>query len=102
MEGAPWLMELPMNRRNFLFTSSGAAVGSMLVHGLPEIAEGETSPYADSGLVTGTPKPLKHEEVPGFLSAAQIAPHHSAHYGAALKAFTGIEQKFEESFRNGT
>ena len=27
-----------------------------------------------------------------------MAPHHTAHYGGALKAFVGIEQQFEEQF----
>lgn len=91
-----------MNRRNFLFTSSGAAAGSLVVPGLAESAEGDPSPHAGSGLVTGTPKPLRHKEVPGFLSAAQIAPHHTAHYGGALKAFAAIDQKFEDSSQKGT
>ena len=91
-----------MDRRNFLFASSGAAAGSLLVPGLAGADEGDKSPYAGSGLITGTPKPLRHKEVPGFLSAAQIAPHHSAHYGGALKAFVGADAKFEESFTKGT
>jgi Fe-Mn family superoxide dismutase len=91
-----------MDRRHFLFASSGAAAGSLLVPGLAEADDGDKSPYAGSGLVTGALKPLRHKEVPGFLSAAQIAPHHTAHYGGALKAFVGIEQKFEESFAKGT
>ena len=91
-----------MHRRTFLFTSSGAAAGSLLVPGLADAAEEKKSPFADSGLVTGNPKPLKHKEIPGFLSAAQVAPHHTAHYGGALKAFVGIDQKFEESFAKGT
>ncbi len=90
-----------MDRRNFLFTSSGATAGALLVPGLAEADEADKSPYADSGLITGKPKPLRHKSVPGFLSAAQIAPHHTAHYGGALKAFTGIEEKFEESFTKG-
>lgn len=91
-----------MDRRNFLFASSGAAAGSLLVPGFAQADEGDKSPYAGSGLVTGTLKPLRHKEVPGFLSAAQIAPHHTAHYGGALKAFVGIDQKFEDSFARGT
>jgi Fe-Mn family superoxide dismutase len=91
-----------MNRRNFFFASSGAAAGSLLVPGLADASDGETSPYAGSGLVTGTPKPLRHKDVPGFLSAAQIAPHHTAHYGGALKAFAAAEAKFEEGFTKGT
>ena len=91
-----------MNRRNFLFASSGAAAGTVLVSGLAEGAEEIASPFAGSGLITGKPKALRHKEVPGFLSAAQIAPHHTAHYGGALKAFTGVDEKFEESFAKGT
>jgi superoxide dismutase, Fe-Mn family len=91
----------PIHRRTFLFTSSGAAVGSLLVPGLADGDEGDRSPFAGSGLVTGNLKPLRYKEIPGFLSAAQIAPHHTAHYGGALKAFVGIDQKFEESFTQG-
>ena len=92
----------PLNRRTFLFASSGAAAGSLLVPGLAGAEGGDTSPYAGSGLVTGKPKALRHKEVPGFLSAAQIAPHHTAHYGGALKAFVGVEERFEEQFAKGT
>ena len=90
-----------MNRRSFFFASSGAAAGSLLVPGFAESDEGGKSPLADSGLATGKLKPLRHKEVPGFLSAAQIAPHHTAHYGGALKAFVGADAKFEESFIKG-
>lgn len=90
-----------MNRRDFVFASSGAAAGTLVVPGLAEAGEDHRSPSAGSGLITGTPKPLRHKEVPGFLSAAQIAPHHTAHYGGALKAFVGLDQKFEASFANG-
>src|SRR5215204_115114 len=91
-----------MNRRNFLFASSGAAAGTLLVPGLAEAEEGNKSPYAGSGLVTGKVKPLRHKEMPGFLSAAQVTPHHTAHYGGALKAIVGVEDKLEESFTKGT
>jgi Fe-Mn family superoxide dismutase len=92
-----------MNRRTFLFTSSGAAAGSLLVPGLAAGAEeGHKSPYAGSGLVTGRLKTLRHKEIPGFLSAAQVTPHYTAHYGGALKAFVGVEERLEESFSRGT
>ena len=91
------------SRRRFLFSSSGAAAGSFLA---PELsAAAEDSPKLDwssSGLVTGQLKPLRHKSIPGFLSAEQIAPHHSAHYGGALKTFVSIDEKFDQSFRNGT
>jgi superoxide dismutase, Fe-Mn family len=90
-------------RRHFLFLSSGAVAGNVLASGHCEADESvpHAFDYAASGLVTGKPKQLKHKEIPGFLSAAQIAPHHTAHYGGALKAFVGIEAKFEEKFQNG-
>ena len=91
-----------MNRRTFLFTSSGAAAGSLLVRGVASAEPDSTLLIPESALVTGIPKPLRYGEVPGFLSAAQISPHHTAHYGGALKAFVGVEQAMEESFAKGT
>ena len=93
----------PLSRRNFFFASSGAAAGSLLVPGLAGAAADEhLLDFSKSGLATGTAKPLKLKEIPGFLSAQQIAPHHTAHYGGALKTFVGIDTKFEDSFQNGT
>lgn len=88
-----------MQRREFLLTSSGAAAGHMWVAGLPDLPVGGQSPA--SGLATGTPKPLRHTEIPGFLSAAQIAPHHTAHYGGALNAFKMVEAQYEEALASG-
>jgi superoxide dismutase, Fe-Mn family len=51
--------------------------------------------------VTGQPKPLKHESIPGFLSAEQIAPHHTAHYGGALKGYAAADAQIEESVKSG-
>lgn len=90
-----------LSRRGFLFVSSGAAAGQMLVPGMAA-ADERRSPWAESGLVTGSPKPLRYAAIPGFLSAEQMAPHHSAHYGGALRAFAGIEARFEEYFGQGT
>ena len=91
----------PLNRRNFLFASSGAAAGTLAVSGLLDAAEVGPVDFSQSGLVTGQPKPLKHNEIPGFLSAAQIAPHHTAHYGGALKAVVAADAKLEESTKSG-
>lgn len=90
----------PLNRRNFLFASSGAAAGTFAVAGLVEGAESDSVDYSQSGLVTGQPKPLRHPEIPGFLSAEQIAPHHTAHYGGALKAFVSADANLEEKTKN--
>jgi Fe-Mn family superoxide dismutase len=91
-----------LNRRNFVFLSSGAAAGSFLASSLAEAADGAPLDFSMSGLATGNPKALKHKEIPGFLSAQQIAPHHTAHYGGALKAFVSIDAKFEDAFQKGT
>lgn len=90
------------NRRNFLFASSGAAAGALIVPGRAEAEEPSQPDYSKSGLVTGQLKPLKHKEIPGFLSAAQIAPHHTAHYGGALKAVVAADTKLEEATKSGT
>jgi len=90
-----------VNRRNFLFASSGAAAGTLAVPGLLEAAESGAIDFSASGLVTGQPKPLKHKEIPGFLSAAQIAPHHTAHYGGALKAVVAADTQLAESTKSG-
>ncbi len=91
-----------ISRRTFFFASSGAAAGTLAVPGLLAATEPDAFDFNASGLATGAPKPLKHTEIPGFLSAAQIAPHHTAHYGGALKAFLEVEQKLEQSFAQGT
>lgn len=90
-----------LNRRNFLFASSGAAAGTLAVPGLLDAAEAGPADFSQSGLATGRPKALKHKEIPGFLSAAQIAPHHTAHYGGALKAVVAADAKLEESTKSG-
>jgi superoxide dismutase, Fe-Mn family len=87
----------PVSRRSFLFASSGAAAGTFAVAGLADGAESGPVDYSQSGLVTGQPKPLKHSEIPGFLSAEQIAPHHTAHYGGALKAFVSADANLVET-----
>lgn len=91
-----------LNRRKFLFASSGAAAGTLAVSGILEAEESSPLDFSQSGLVTGQPKPLKHKEIPGFLSAAQIAPHHTAHYGGVLKAVVAADAKLEESTKSGS
>jgi Fe-Mn family superoxide dismutase len=91
-----------LSRRNFLFASTGAAAGTFAVAGLADAQAEKESVLADSGLATGQPKPLKHKEIPGFLSAEQIAPHHTAHYGGALKAVTSADNKLEEAIKSGS
>jgi Fe-Mn family superoxide dismutase len=54
----------------------------------------------DSGLVTGKPKPLKYEAIPGLLTKEQVAPHYQAHYGGALKRFNAIEEQLEALYHD--
>ena len=90
-----------LSRRNFLFASSGSAAGSMLVLERALAAE-DHQPFGHSGLVTGKPKPLRHKAIPGFLSAEQIAPHHTAHYGGALRGYSAADNKLEKSIKTRT
>ncbi|MBI1900454.1 MAG: superoxide dismutase [Planctomycetia bacterium] len=92
------------SRRDFVFLSSGAALGNFVAPGIVSAAEGNqagTPDFSASGLVTGIVKPLKHKAIPGFLSAEQIAPHHTAHYGGALKAYVGADARLEEATKSG-
>lgn len=90
-----------LSRRSFLFASSGAAAGMFVASGLVDAADDQAA-ASHSGLATGNPKPLKHKAIPGFLSAEQIAPHHTAHYGGALKGYVAADKRLEESIQSGT
>ena len=92
-----------LSRRDFVFVSSGALAGNMLVGGVAEAADhdAERLDFSHSGLVTGNPKPLRHASIPGFLSAEQIAPHHTAHYGGALKGYTAADARIDEAVKSG-
>ena len=82
----------PLSRRDFVFLSSGAAIGNTVVPGLAAATHDASGlDFSRSGLVTGKPKPLKHTSIPGFLSAEQIAPHHTAHYGGALRGYSAAD-----------
>jgi Fe-Mn family superoxide dismutase len=89
-----------LSRRNFLFVSSGAAAGSLLAPGRSKAAD-QDDYFSRSGLVTGQPKALRNKAIPGFLSAEQLAPHHTAHYGGALKGYSAADSKLEEGIQAG-
>ncbi len=84
-----------LSRRDVIQTAAALGVVGALV---PTAAHGaDPLPFAPgSGLVTGKPKVLKYDEIPGLLSKAQVAPHYSAHYGGALKRFTSVEDQLEK------
>jgi len=89
-----------LSRRGFLFASSGAAAGTFVVPGLAE-ADEQVDAHK-SGLITGRPKPLRYKSIPGFLSAEQIAPHHTAHYGGALRGYVASDAKLQSSIIEGS
>jgi Fe-Mn family superoxide dismutase len=83
-------------RREVLRGFAGCAAGIMVVE-MAGAAEAELSRFPPgSGLVSEKPKPLPYEELPGFLSRAQLTPHHTAHYGGALRALLGHEQQLKK------
>lgn len=84
-----------LSRRNFLYASSTSAVGAFLMPGLVEASPEDNSPK--SGLLTGQVKPLRYPSIPGFLSAEQIAPHYTAHYGGALRGYITADEKLQSS-----
>lgn len=80
------------SRREFLALSAA----------VPFLAPGPGGARAEdaSALVTGKAKPLKYEELKGFLSKEQLTPHHQAHYGGALKSLLQIDQEMEGADRS--
>jgi len=77
--------------------------GNFVAPGLAEADDDDAHgiDFSHSGLVTGKPKPLKHKAIPGFLSAEQIAPHHTAHYGGALRGYSEADARLESGIRSG-
>ena len=45
--------------------------------------------------------PLRYKSIPGFLSAEQIAPHYTAHYGGALRGYTAADTELQTSISKG-
>ncbi len=94
-----------VSRRKFLVTSSGLAAGSVLAVGSAEARRGgatKTKTTIRSGLQTGKPVPLRYSSIPGFLSAKQLAPHFSAHYGGALRGYVSLDSQLESSSQSST
>jgi superoxide dismutase, Fe-Mn family len=76
------------SRREFLALSASAP---FLAPNLAHAAQDGSA----SALVSGKIKPLKFEELKGFLSKDQLTPHHQAHYGGALKSLLQIETELQ-------
>ncbi len=88
-----------VSRRNFLRTSVSVTAGTLL---LPNQATSKEQTIYKGGLVTGQPKPLPYQSIPGFLSESQITPHYKAHYGGALRGYTDADMKLQSGIINGT
>ena len=90
----------PLSRRQVVQTASllGVGAAALSMAGASQAAQaGERRLFGDqSGLITGKPKPLKYEEIPGLLTKAQVTPHYQAHYGGALKRFVALEQQLDK------
>jgi len=86
----------PLTRREVFQTAALLGIGAAAL-GTPAAAAAEEPALGkDSGLVTGKPKRLKYEEIPGLLTKAQVTPHYNAHYGGALKRFVAIEEQLDK------
>lgn len=89
-----------LTRREVLQTASLLGVGAAAWAGAAGQAAGEELPFVtQSGLITGQPKALKYQEIPGLLTKEQVAPHYTAHYGGALKRFVTLEQQLDALVR---
>ncbi len=91
-----------LSRRKFLYTSSGVAAGAFLIPGIADAEISLENKVSKSGLLTGEAKPLKYSAIPGFLSAEQLAPHYSAHYGGALRGYIAADKKLQSSIISAT
>ncbi len=88
------------SRRHFVLASLGATAGSLLQPAV-SLADESNKPY-QGGLLTGRPEPLPYQSIPGFLSEAQLTPHHKAHYGGALRGYLAADQKIQSSIIAGS
>ncbi len=78
-----------ITRRDFFAASASAAIAAPLAAAQDD----------GSALASGKPRALRFEEVKGFLSKDQLAVHHSAHYGGAVKSLATIETELETADR---
>ncbi|NOR71316.1 MAG: hypothetical protein GQ532_16725 [Methylomarinum sp.] len=89
-----------ISRRNFLVTSLGVTAGALPLSGYANT--NEQSIEYEGGLVTGQLKPLRYKSIPSFLSEEQITPHHTAHYGGALRGYVAADMKLQSDINEGT
>jgi Fe-Mn family superoxide dismutase len=85
------------SRRTLLYQAAAAA-GAGLLHPAA-LATPDRTP-AESGLLTGKPKPLPYEAIEGYLGNEQLRWHHDSHYGGALRGFTSLDSDPTGSHRS--
>jgi Fe-Mn family superoxide dismutase len=86
-----------LNRRDVLRTATLLGLGAATLASSAFAAEEKESPFGKNcGLITGKPKKLKYESIPGLLTKEQVAPHYKAHYGGALARYIVIEDKLDK------
>jgi superoxide dismutase, Fe-Mn family len=86
-------------RREVLRGFAGCAAGIMVAELATPAHAAEGTYLNGSALSTGSAKPLPYTELPGFLSKEQLAPHHTAHYGGALKAYQSDEAQLDQMLK---
>jgi superoxide dismutase, Fe-Mn family len=85
-----------LSRREVIRTAAALGLGATALALAGPAVAAEAGPFPKgSGLVTGKPRKLKYDAVPGLLSKAQVTPHYNAHYGGALKRYAAIEAKLD-------
>src|SRR6476619_7202814 len=87
----------PLNRRDVLRTATLLGLGAASLVSPAAAADDKEPPFGkDSGLITGKPKKLKYESIPGLLTKEQVTPHYKAHYGGALARYVVIEDRLDK------
>lgn len=82
-----------------MLTSFSVTTGTLPLSGFAAAKE-QSSAYT-GGLVTGQPNPLRYKSIPGFLSEEQITPHHTAHYGGALRGYVAADTRLQTDITEG-
>jgi len=95
-----------MSRRRF-FASVTMVASSLVTAKLPAAAPPKETGLSSEGLLAGRPgfqartvMPLPHQELPGFLSRAQLAAHH-ADYVRDVERLKAAEQWLQDSNLDG-
>ncbi len=86
------------SKRDALRLTAGLAAASsgLLVGVRPSKAQSQASTVlSTSGLITREAVALGYASIPDFLSAEQLTPHYTSHYGGALKGYLDLDRQLE-------